>query len=423
MHLEKIQKILYKAIGLHSRTIGSSTIMNAVNQRIEVSKLEDIESYYNKLTNDDAELKELIEEVVIPETWFFRDIEPFKMLIKFVKEEWLKSEPTKQLRVLSIPCATGEEPYSAAMALLDAGLMPSQIYIDAIDVSERNIKRCKEAKYRNHSFRGVDSITQRRFFRLHDDNLYHPDNLIKAMVNFHQASILDPEYVNKQQPYDVVFCRNLMIYFDDKTQEDTVKMLDKLLKSSGVLFLGHAETGRFILNKNWSSSYKYPKSFAVRKFLDDEQLNRSKPNRNITLKNKIKTKNIKHDFGTAYIKPAQQEATTKNVEPTIKPTTEKPDIKYAQQLADEGKLTEAESICLDLLTINKQDSNAYYLLAVIQMAAGDNKKATTYFRNVVYLEPKNIDALISLATIAEKEGDAKQARGLRERAQRCQNQV
>lgn len=421
MYLEKIQNLLYEAIGLNSRSIGSSSILNAVNERIQLCRLEDIESYHDKLIKDDIELKELIEEVVVPETWFFRDIEPFKMLIKFVKEEWLKSKPTKPLRVLSIPCATGEEPYSAAMALLDAGLMPSQIHIDAIDVSERNIKRCKEARYRNHSFRGVNSTTQQRFFQLHDDNLYHPDILIKAMVNFQQASILDSEYVKNQQPYDVVFCRNLMIYFDDKTQEKTVKMLEELLKPTGVLFLGHSETGRFIINDNWNSSYKYPKSFAVRKLNDDTDLKTKKNYKKTVSTDSITTSNInnKSPSSITSIKPASQK-----IEHIVKHVTKTkfPDIKYAQQLADKGKLTEAESICIDSLTINKQDSNAYFLLAIIQMASGDNKKALKYFHNVVYLDPKNIEAIMHLASIEEQQGDPIKAQRLRERAKRCQNQ-
>ena len=424
MSLEKIQNILYNTIGLYSKTIGSSTILRAVDERIQSCKLNDIESYHNKLIKDKNELKELIEEVVIPETWFFRDIEPFKMLIKFVNNEWLKSKPSGPLRVLSIPCATGEEPYSIAMALLDAGLTPSQVYIDAVDVSNRNIKRCKQASYRDHSFRGVDTLTQKRFFRQQDDtNLYHPDILIKAMVNFDQASILDTQYVYNQRPYDVVFCRNLLIYFDEKTQLNAINMLSKLLKPSGILFVGHAETGKFIRNKNWSMSFKYPKSFAVRKFIDDARFEKNKQVKPIVKKSDYKSKTrktirSKYSQSTA-IKPLIRKAVPIR---ESKSTTSLPDIQYAQQLADKGSFTEAESICLDSLTMNKQDSQAYFLLALIQIATGDERKAVQYFRNVVYLEPRNFEALMYLSTLIEQQGDPKQAQRFRERAQRCKNQ-
>lgn len=292
--LEKIQDILYDSIGLHVNTIGSSTILHAVNQRITSCNLNNIESYHKKLLKDKNELKELIEEVVIPETWFFRDNEPFQMLKRFVKNEWLKSESSGPLRVLSIPCATGEEPYSIAMSLLDAGLTPSQLYIDAVDVSGRNIKRCKEANYREHSFRAVDPIHKKRFFRLNDNGLYQPDILIKAMVNFNQASILDPNYINSQYPYDIVFCRNLLIYFDSKTQQNAVNMLSRLVKKTGILFVGHAETNCFINTNTWNTSYKYPKSFALRKFIDDKHHERKPtPIRNtVKLRTTIKQKKL-----------------------------------------------------------------------------------------------------------------------------------
>ena len=429
MSLEKIQEILYQAIGLHVETVGSATILHAVNQRIESCQLNNIESYHEKLKTDKTELNELIEEVVIPETWFFRDIEPFKMLVKYVKDEWLKSEPTGPLRVLSVPCATGEEPYSIAMALIDAGLTPSQIYIDAVDISQRNIKRCKEARYRNNSFRGVDPLTQKRFFRLRDDNLYHPDILIKAMVNFDQASVLDSQYVYNQRPYDIVFCRNLLIYFDDVTQEQATKMLDKLLNPKGILFVGHAETGRFINNKNWNVSHKYPKAFALRKFVDDERYKKNhikkdkvKNNNKVIRKPVTKATSLKSKTfnSAASIRPADKILPLEKKVNKTNPVTSLPDMDFAKKLADQGKFTEAESICLDSLTINKQDTKAYFLLALIQIATGDERKAAQYFRNVIYLEPHNIDALMYLATLIDQQGDPKQAQQLRDRAQRCQ---
>ena len=417
MSLEKIQGILYHAIGLDSETVGSETVLHAVTVRIKCSQVDNIECYYEKLLLDKNELKELIEEVVVPETWFFRDENPFRMLIKFVKDEWLKNNPTSPLRVLSVPCATGEEPYSIAMTLLDAGLMPSQIYIDAIDISQRNINRCKEARYRPHSFRGVEKDIQDRFFKLHDDNLHHPDILIKAMVNFDQASILDNKYISSKRAYDVVFCRNLLIYFDNKTQKNALTMLEKLLKPKGILFVGHAETGQFIADKNWHMSYKYPKAFATRKFIDDESRNISN---NILRKPAIRTTKIMPRKVVTSPYSNNQFNNEITLKRKVTPAKIKaPDMEYAKKLADQGKFTEAESICLDSLAINKQDAKAYFLLAVIQLANGDKQKSSIYFNNVVYLEPQNVDALMYLATLTEQQGDSKQAQRLRERAERC----
>lgn len=436
MSLQEIQDILYRSMGLNSESVGSATILHAVNTRMESSKLNSIEDYLEKLKSDKSEIRELIEEVVIPETWFFRDREPFEKLSSFVKDEWLKSSPDGPLRVLSMPCATGEEPYSIAMALIDSGLTPSQVYIDAVDISHRNINRCWQANYRKHSFRGVAPEIQKRFFKLRDDNLYHPDILIKAMVNFKQASILDAEYINKQQPYDIVFCRNLLIYFDSKTQLRAINMLDKLLKPAGILFTGHAETSPFINSKNWNNSIKYKNSFALRKFIDDAQplhinLNKnnksSRINKTLETKNKPKLKPNNLEKGTPHCttlkRPIEKSKPTEENKIKNSADLELQDMNYAKQLADKGEFIQAESICFKSLEINKQDTKAYFLLALLQLAMGDKEKSAEYFHKVIYLEPRNIDALLHLATLTEQLGDAKQSQQLTERAQRCKQQI
>ena len=353
MSLKKIQDILYDSIGLDTNTIGPSAVLHAVNERINSCKLSDIESYHNNLINNEGELAELIDEVVIPESWFFRDGEPFNMLTKFVNEEWLKSNPSGPLRILSLPCATGEEPYSIAIALTEAGLTPSQIHIDAVDVSKRNINKCIQARYRKHSFRGVDPLMMNRFLLLSDE-VYSPDILTTTMVNFSQASILDPEYVHSQTPYDIVFCRNMFIYFDDKTQQNAINMLSYLVKQSGILFVGHSETTKFIDNENWNISYKYPKSFAIRKFIDDARFEKNDTKKvvvNSFQAVSTSIKNINPKQRTANKKPSDK-IKLANITET---STMLPDIKKAQRLADKGDFTKAKSICLDLLTINKQN--------------------------------------------------------------------
>ena len=399
-------------------------------------KLSDIRHYKEKLDTDKSELKELIEEVVVPETWFFRDTNPFKMLAKFVTEEWLPSEPEGPLRVLSLPCATGEEPYSIAITLIDAGLFPSQVRIDAFDISGRNIKRCKEARYRNNSFRGVDPFIRDRFFSKRD-GAYSPDILIRAMVNFDTASLLDPGFINTRLPYDVVFCRNLLIYFDHETQMQAAQMLYKLLNPTGILFVGHAETGIFI--NQCHVSHRYPKAFALRKNLDITTHKRKpcrvKPGTRSQRKKTSTAKPRTTRFGTtrpgtinkpvttqkpAPISPPKLERITarKNVKPT--PTQ---GLEQAKQFADSGRYTDAEAICIQHLEQDKQNEQAYYLLALIQIATGGIQKAVEYLKNVIYLDPKHYDALMYLATLIAETGDGISAARYRERAQRIQKRL
>lgn len=417
MTITAIQELLYKSMGLHAPSIGAHAIQSAVNERMEACRLADIATYFNKVSHDKNELKELIEEVVVPETWFFRDDKPFKMLVNFALYEWLPREAEGPLRILSLPCATGEEPYSIAMALIDAGFTPSQVYIDAFDISQRNINKCREARYRSNSFRGVAPIVQSRFFR-HREGGYHLDILIRCMVNFSQASILDSEFMQTRVPYDVIFCRNLLIYFDHDTQQRAIHNLQNILNPDGILFVGHAETGAFI--KNWHISHKYPRAFAVRKFTDNPRLQKlARTSRRITNPAK-KVATNPPAANIPVFKPQSHKSATATNAIIGRPRNVSGDaLLKAQQLADSGKFTEAEAMLIPYLEQNKQDVAGYFLLGLIQLGTGDSHKAAQYFRNVIYLDPNNVDALLYMATLTEAQGDPVQAKRFRERAQRA----
>src|SRR5687768_1817074 len=102
-----IEKILQETIGLDPASIGPNSIARALKQRMQTRAIRNFDSYFSLLKQSPTELQELIEEVIIPETWFFRDSGPFNALVKIV-QEWLPLHPTETLRILSIPCSTGE---------------------------------------------------------------------------------------------------------------------------------------------------------------------------------------------------------------------------------------------------------------------------------------------------------------------------
>lgn len=431
MSLERIVTILYDSMGLHVDTIGQQAVLDSVKIRMSDCNITDIDEYHKKVSSQSDELKELIEEVVVPETWFFRDNKPFKQLIKFADEEWGAKTSNKPLRILSLPCATGEEPYSIAMTMLDAGFMPSQVEIDALDISKRNIRRCNEASYRQHSFRGVDEATRKKFFHVNDDK-YEPDIIIKSMVDFSQASILDPALLFSKQPYDVVFCRNLLIYFDAETQLRARRALNKLLTAKGLLFLGHAETGIFL--DGWHLSKKYPKAFVVRKFNDDignpVEKRKFVSSANKTNKNPIKgLKDIlkpKFKFNTNRDKTPKPSEVREAASRKAKKPIDKDHIISlisAQQLFKSKKYTDAESTCLTLLERDKQNSEIHLLLGQINIETNNIEKATKYFHNVIYLSPGDYDALMHLYRLENSKGNATQAERLLNRAKRSQEKA
>ena len=425
MSLERIITLLYDSMGLHADTIGQQAVLDSVKIRMNDCNITDIDEYHQKLSSQSNELKELIEEVVVPETWFFRDNKPFKQLIKFADQEWGAKTSNKPLRILSLPCATGEEPYSIAMTMLDAGFMPSQVEIDALDISKRNIRRCEEASYRPHSFRGVDNTTRDKFFHPNEEK-YEPDIIVKSMVNFSQASILDPALLFSKQPYDVVFCRNLLIYFDAETQLKARRALNKLLTAKGLLFLGHAETGIFL--DGWHLSKKYPKAFIVRKFNDgiDSPIEKRRFDSSHDKTNKKPINAVKDVLNTNKVKLSKPSEYREAISSKAKKPIGKENIVSlisAEQLFKSKKYMDAESTCLTLLERDKQDSKIHLLLGKINIETHNIEKAAKYFHNVIYLSPGNYDALMHLYRLELSKGNSTQAERLLKRAERSQKKA
>ena len=133
----EIEALLQKVMGLKVTSIGKSTLDRSVQRRMKALSINNNDAYAEKLKSSALELKELIEEVVILETWFFRDREPFKAMSQFFINQWHPKHRNNIFRVLSSPCSTGEEPYSLTMTLLDSGWPADKFTVHGVDISRR----------------------------------------------------------------------------------------------------------------------------------------------------------------------------------------------------------------------------------------------------------------------------------------------
>lgn len=257
-----IETLLQQKIGLNAKTIGSSTINKSIHRRMSNCSLSDLTTYLKLLQTSTKELDALIEEIVVPETWFFRDRKPFEFLSQYVKNEWLSIRRNQPLRILSVPCSTGEEPYSIAITLLEAGLTSKNFCIDAVDISKKSLYRAQHGIYSQNSFRGCTAAFQKQYFT-QIENSYHLDQTIINSINFIAGNLLDPQFLITKKPYHIIFCRNLLIYLEQSARKQVIQVLNQLLNNQGLLFLGHSETGQVL-----SSDFvpvRYPAAFAFRK--------------------------------------------------------------------------------------------------------------------------------------------------------------
>ncbi len=228
--------------GISTTIIGSHSLKRAVQQRLKATGLGDAAPYLEQLLISQEEQQELVELLVVPETWFFRDRHPYAYLRQYLAQLLQGGPPSQPLRLLSAPCSTGEEPYSMAMTLLAMGVAEQAFSIDAIDISRQSIRRARQAVYGKHSFRGVSEAEQQQHFQASAQG-FALQPAISKTVHFRRANLM-VELAELATQYDVIFCRNLMIYLEEAASQQLLASLAGLLKPGGLLIVGSAETGK-----------------------------------------------------------------------------------------------------------------------------------------------------------------------------------
>ncbi len=403
--LAEFEQLLRQTIGLNPESIGIGAIERAVQQRLAVCGASRPQVYLDQLRNDAVELQALIEAIVVSETWFFRHRETFTTLVDLIQ----RSRPAGTLRILSIPCSSGEEPYSIAMALLDAQLPSERFQIDAVDISAHVLALAQNGVYGKNSFRGDDISFRDRYFT-EEQRDYRIVDAVRRCVHFRQGNIFAPFSASDRVPlYDAIFCRNLLIYFEPAMQERAIERMTELLKENAWLFVGPSETN--LLLRTGFMSIKAEMTFA---FFNTKAIIEPPP--------PVPTRVAPPAAPVPAPIPAPKAAIKIAPRPPSVAATETPrseiDLGAAERLAGQGRFAEAIAICERHIQQHGPSAPAFHLLGLVHDAEGDNAQADFYYRKALYLDPNHHDALIHLAYLLDKQGDSAGARRLRERAQR-----
>ena len=193
---------------------------------------------FEKLLKDiklNKQLKqELIDYLTTNETYFYREFTQIQEFVKLVKKQ------NKSIEVLCAPSATGEEPYSIAIALLEAGISSKNIKIVGIDINQEALKKAKTALYAERNIRNLSSDILHKYFTKEDDRYALKEN-IKLLVTFKLVNIFDDSF-NNLGKFDFIFSRNMLIYFDKKTKQKAKIILEGMRKDEkNDVFFGHAD--------------------------------------------------------------------------------------------------------------------------------------------------------------------------------------
>lgn len=393
---EEILRILAQRIGLDPYALGPRTLDAALRRRMHATGVNGLDSYLRAMRNSPDELGSLVDEIIVPETWFFRDIAPFDFLERWVRTEFLKRHGGRRLRALSAGSSTGEEAYSIAATLLSTGLKPEQVDVLGVDICRRSLEAARRGLYRKRIVRPEMAGQYRRFFRRRNGEVEVTDEL-KSCVRFRHANLIDKGLLAGEDAFDVILCRNVLIYHSAEARNQVFRAFARLLATDGLLLVGHAEPLR--VPRNLFEPAGPPGAFAFRRARASTQPSlapaRREPRRELP----------RIEWRTATVTDGGLGARADSVA-------------AARRLADRGMLEEAAGIC-EAEIRRAPAAEAYCLLGTIRRAEGRDIEARAAFEKAVYLDSTHPEALQQLALLAERDGDRRMAGLYRERVRRA----
>lgn len=446
----RFRAIVARQFGLQFEETKLGWLGDILRRRVE-SQQQTGEHYLTRLESDAArsELAALAQELTVAETYFFRNNDQFRALREQVLPERVRARVARRcLRILSAGCASGEEAYSIAMSL--HGLLPDpswEVSILAVDLNPAMIEKARRARYTAWSMRETPATLQERWFRPDGRELVL-DDAVRAAVSFEERNIsVDDAELWRPGTFDVVFCRNVLMYFTPQSARAAVARITRSLAPGGVLFLGHAETLRGLSEdfdlRHTHGTFYYQRNDAVESASAGVRkaafaVGASEP--------ALVAPAIKRAGGwveaigksAGRIRALTEQPVSGPVCETLPGTrgwhlghaldlfrrerfadaldavralpnesTRDPDVLLLQAvlLAHSGKLEQAEEACHRLLTIDGLNAGANYVLALCRDGAGDQAGAADRNQVAVYLDPAFAMPRLHLGLLARRAGD------------------
>jgi chemotaxis protein methyltransferase CheR len=245
---EKISQLVYSHCGIHLHDGKKELVKARLSKRIREGNFPSFTDYYDYVKTGEGtdEFIAMIDSLSTNLTSFFREDGHFQALSRIVpallREEARRSG--MRLRFWSAGCSTGEEPYTIAITALEAAQgLDAELHILATDISTRVLKKAEQGIYPADRVKAVPPDLLKKYFQIGQGNWaghYRLKKDVRSLVRFQRFNLMDSMAAG--DPLDIIFCRNVMIYFDKKTQEGLVnRFYDKLAKG-GYLFIGHSES-------------------------------------------------------------------------------------------------------------------------------------------------------------------------------------
>jgi chemotaxis protein methyltransferase CheR len=217
-----------------------------IDSRAAKLDLESFRQYFFKLRFEDKdgmEFQELMNAITVNETYFFREKEQFEVTVNSILPELHRARPKNHtLRILHAPSSTGEEPYSMVLHIIEEGNVMEErdIELVGIDIDSTVIEKAKAGKFSDRSVHAIPKNILGEWFKQKSLGYEISDDL-KETVDFQVANVFDRNQMRKLGKFDVIFSRNMLIYFDDASRKEVAMTFYDMLNPGGYVLLGHAE--------------------------------------------------------------------------------------------------------------------------------------------------------------------------------------
>ncbi len=456
------QTLLIDESGLYFDKDKSRSLQLALWERVQKRGHGSYREYYNLLKfhpEGRLEISDLLDLITIGETYFFRNRPHFEALMKFVLPEIIRkkiSSKNRSLRIWSAGCSRGDEPYSIAMAVME--VLPSyknwDISILGTDINKNALANAKEAVYGRKDTSRLSGEYLDKYFQVRGTN-YILDNSVKKLVRFESHNLAsDPFTIQQMRNLDIIFCRNVTIYFNFQTTKQITEKFYDCLSSNSYLFIGHAETLWQITNK--FKSVEFPQTFIYKKALQpveetamrpfmsvpeinleefvhstanigfvktqisgenffseeavfseaagDELEEKADQFQNIAIPSQIKAEEefkALHQEAAIFFNEKKYDEALLRFDKIIAKDKNNITAYFAKAnvLANQAKYEEAINALANIIKADNLYVEAYYLLGVLLYKTENFSDAVAHFRKVIYVDPEIVLAYYNLGNI------------------------
>lgn len=453
--VERFREAIARSLGLHFEDAKLGFLADVLRRRLEATRQRP-EAYLARLEGGSSgdDVRALAEELTVGETYFFRHFEQYQAFAEIALPDRLQAARAAgvPLQILSAGCASGEEPYSLAIAVQNAIDRPAGVAITGVDVKASAIERATRGRFSAWVLRETPPDVQRRWFR-EEGRDFVLDEAVRSAVRFDVCNLAD-ERADLWQPEsrDIVFCRNVLMYFTPAGAEALVNRLACSLRPGGYLFLGHAETLRGLSNdfhlRHTHGTFYYQRrdelSFGAGQVSAQAREGSIRPGMLAPVADATWVETIRRAserIEALVSAPDHERWPSERPAPRSTPAWEiglvlellreerfaealglmdafPPEagqdleilLLRAVLLTHSGQLAEAEDACARLLTLDELNAGAHYLRALCREGVGDRRGALHHDQVAIYLDPTFAMPHVHLGVLGRRADDRATAR-------------